>query len=400
MKIAIDTFGCDHGKSGLGSYIIYFLSNLPSEITHVENPGVTINADTNTSKDNSNKNSAKRNKETNISVELFGTEEDRYTYTSGKDIPYSSTPMLNSPKAETLWHKTKIHKFIKKNGYDVVLYPAAGKILPTKFKNHIGIAIINSIVSIQLAEMSVSNRRNMLKGLKNIQKIVAPSAYIKQDLIKLGISADKISVIHNGIDHKLFFPMLDLDAEIINVQPFAIKRPYFVYGSSLSSPEKKHIELIKAFELFKKNTGLPHRLVIAGNDGAYAEQIHKVAFDSEYASDIFLIGFFPHESFAKLYAGAEACLFPSINEGVGLPILEAMACGIPVLCSDKGALKEAGGTSAVYFDSDNINQISTAMQNIVEDKELRENVIYDSILWANEFNWEKTVKDTLKLIKE
>ena len=313
MKIAIDTFGCDHGKSGLGSYIIYFLSNLPEEMISVINPGVTINADTNKAPietvipQNDNKTSK-------TTVELFGTEEDRYTYTSGKDIPYSSTPMLNSPHAERIWHKVNIHKFIKKNGYDVVLYPAAGKVLPTKFKNHIGIAIINSIISSDLAEMSWARKRQLLKGLKNIQKIVAPSAFIKQDLIKLGVNAEKISVIHNGIDHKLFFPMLDLDAEIINVQPFAIKRPYFVYGSSLSSPEKKHIELIKAFELFKKNTGLPHRLVIAGNDGAYAEEIHKVAFDSEYASDIFLIGFFPHESFAKLYAGAEACLFPSTNE--------------------------------------------------------------------------------------
>lgn len=401
MKIAIDTFGCDHGKSGFGSYIVYFLSNLPEELTVVENPGVTINADTNKTplSDNAIKNNLKKTDKTKkITVELFGTEEDRYTYTSGKDIPFSSTPMMNSPKAESLWHRRKIHKFIKKNGYDVVLYPAAGKILPLHFKDHTGIAIINSILSSELSEMSYFKKKSILKGLKNIQHIIAPSAYIKQDLIQLGINADKISVIHNGIDHKLFFPMLDLNDEIINVQPFAIKRPYFVYGSSLSTPEKKHIELIKAFELFKKNTGLPHRLVIAGNDGAYADQIHKVAFESEFASDIFLIGFFPHESFAKLYAGSEACLFPSVTEGVGLPILEAMASGIPVLCSDKGALKEAGGASAIYFNADDIDQISTCMQKIVEDKELRENVIADSIVWANEFNWEKTVKQTLALI--
>ena len=72
-----------------------------------------------------------------------------------------------------------------------------------------------------------------------------------------------------------------------------------------------------------------------------------------------------------------------------------MACSIPVLCSKEGALKEIGGTSPLYFDSDNIDQISSLMQKIVEDKELRKNIVFDSILWANEFNWEKTVRQTL-----
>ena len=166
----------------------------------------------------------------------------------------------------------------------------------------------------------------------------------------------------------------------------------------MSGPEKKHIEPIKAFELFKKNTNLPHRLVLAGNEGEYSKQVQQAVFSSEFASDIFLVGYFPHESFAKLYAGAEACLFPSVNEGVGLPILEAMACSIPVLCSQEGALKEIGGTSPLYFDSDNIDQISALMQKIVEDKELRNNIVFDSILWANEFNWEKTVRQTLAII--
>ena len=76
-----------------------------------------------------------------------------------------------------------------------------------------------------------------------------------------------------------------------------------------------------------------------------------------------------------------------------------MACGIPVLCSDKGALKEIGGTAPLYFDSDDIDQIALNMQKVVEDKELRENMITDGIMWANEFNWEATVNTTLKEIE-
>lgn len=367
MRIAIDTLGGDHGKSGFGSYIYYFVSNLP--------------------------------KDSDFEIELFGTEEDRYTYTSGTEIPYSAIKVLETPKANRRWYKYHANRFIKKHGYDVVIYPAASRMLPKAFKHHKGIAVINSIMSSELKNCDLKSRHQLKKGLHKVHKIIAASNYIKDDLVKLGLSEQKITVIHNGIDHKLFFPMADFsEDEIVNIKPFAIKRPFFIYGSTLSSPEKKHIELIKAFEIFKKNTGLPHRLVLTGNDGEYAKEIHKAAFDSPYASDIFLTGFFPHENFARLYAGAEACLFPSVNEGVGLPILEAMACGIPVLCSEKGALKEAGGTAPLYFDSDDINQIAECMQKIVADSELRDNMITDSIMWANEFNWEDTVKRTLESI--
>ena len=367
MRIAIDTLGGEHGRSGFGSYILYFISNLPKDL--------------------------------DIQVELIGTEEDRYTYTSGTDIPYTAIKLLDTPRALRRWYKYHSNRFIKKHGYDAVIYPSACRMVPPKYKGYTGVAVINSIMSSEIAGKSGKEKRQLKKGILRAQKIIAASQFIKDDLVKLGVSQDRISVIHNGIDHKLFFPMADLFEDgIVDVKPFAIKKPYFVYGSTLSSPEKKHIELIKAFELFKRNTGAAHRLVLTGNDGPYAEEIHKAAFDSPFASDIFLTGFFPHENFARLYGGAEACLFPSVNEGVGLPILEAMACGIPVLCSDKGALKEIGGTAPLYFNPDDIDQAALCMQKITEDKELRDNMITDGIMWAKEFNWETTASETLKKI--
>ncbi|MCR4580529.1 MAG: glycosyltransferase family 4 protein [Treponema sp.] len=369
MKIAIDTLGCEHARSGFGAYILYFISNLPEK------------------KENDD-----------IELELFGSEIDRYTYTSGTELTYNSVAVKDNLKAERAWHKKKLHKLIKKSKYDVVIYPAIGKVLPSNFKDHTGIAIANSIISADLENESKSTKKKIIKGLKNVKKIISASQYIKEDLIKIGIEAEKIVVIHNGIDHKLFFPALDLDSELVEITPFAIKRPYFIYASTLSSPLKKHVELIKAFEIFKEKTGLAHRLVLAGNDGDYAEEIHKCAFESKYATDIFLTGFFPAENISKLYAGAEACVFPSVNEGVGLPILEAMACGIPVIASEKGALKEMGGTSAIYCDTEVPENIALAMEKIVSDKAMKEKMIFDGILWAGEFNWEKTVKATLELL--
>jgi glycosyltransferase involved in cell wall biosynthesis len=367
MKIGIDTFGCDHARSGLGSYLLYFVANLPQS--------------------------------TEDQFELFGSELDRYTYSSDKEIDFVSVSVPDSLQYEKLWHYTCSKKFTNKRNYDLVLYPAVERILPIKFKTK-SIAVVNSILSTQIESMDFFSKKLLKKGLNNIQVIVAASKYIKDDLIALGVAENKITVIYNGIDHKLFYPALDIDSDNVEINPFSIKRPYFIYGSRLSGPDKKHIELIKAFEQFKKNTGLPHRLVLAGSDGDYSNEIHKAVFKSDFTSDIFLTGYFPHESFPSLYSGADACVFPSVNEGVGLPILEAMACGIPVLCSSKGALPEAGGDVPLYFDSDNVENITECLVKIVEDKQLRQSMVEKGLERASKFSWDSTVEKTIEFAKK
>lgn len=368
MKFGIDTFGGDHARSGIGSYIHSFTANIP----HYDD----------------------------LSFELFGSELDRYTYNSENDVPYQSVRIPDSLVAERAWHFTRVNSFAEKSGYSCVLYPAAQRVMPLSFRVP-GVAVVNTVLSSALKEANDSSLRFQInKGFKAIQKIIAASQYIRMDLIKSGVNPAKIQVIHNGIDHKFFYPELKSDSETVNIKPFAIKKPYFIYGSRLSGPEKKHIELIKAFTLFKEKTQLPHRLVLAGNDDSYSSEIHKAAFQSGVASDIFLTGFFPRENFPLLYAGADACIFPSVNEGVGLPVLEAMATGVPVACSRACALPEAGGDAALYFNSDNVEEIALAMEKIVTDTALREKMIADGLAHAKQFSWEKTVRETVELMRK
>ena len=146
MRIAIDTLGGDHGRSGFGSYILYFISNLP------KNP--------------------------DIQIELFGTEEDRYTYTSGTDIPYSAIKLLDTPRALRRWYKYHANRFIKKQGYDAVIYPTACRMVPPKYKNHIGVAVINSIMSSEIADKSGKEKHQLKKGILKAQKIIANPEFI------------------------------------------------------------------------------------------------------------------------------------------------------------------------------------------------------------------------------
>ena len=367
MFIGIDAFGCDQGRSGIGLYLLSLLANLPED--------------------------------ENISYELFGSEFERYTYSGVADkINYTGIKVSDTVASEISWHKYRCNSFILKQGYDVALYPVGSRFLPKKFKIP-SVAVVNEVISkIDEYKANPLYAHYIRRSLKKCKKIIAPSLFVKKDLISLGVPNKKIEVIYNGINHSLFYPREITNNDIVNINPFAIKRPYIICASKLQSESKKHVELIRAFSLFKKNTGLPHRLVLAGEEGAYSDVVHKEVALSEYASDIFLTGFFPHESLPELYSCADACVFPSVAEGVGLPVLEAFACGIPVACAKAGALPEMVGNHALYFDPDDINATAEAIEKIITDKALREELLSGSIEWANRFSWKKTAQRTMEVI--
>lgn len=352
MKIGINVCGCNHARTGAGSFLLSFISNLPETKEY--------------------------------SFEILGLEEDRFIYSSGRDFPYISVP-----------DGKKAGKIICKNHYDAVLFPAAEKV-PLKCGNARSVVFVNYLYS---SLKDKKQKKTLKKNIKKADFVLAFTETIKKDLVQNGFSEEGIRVIHSGLDHKIFYPVLNLDSDILDIKPFAIQRPYFIYCSSVSGEEKNHLNLIKAFELFKKNTGLPQRLVIAGSDGEYSEILHKAVFESSCAEDIFVTGYFPFESLAKLYAGSDACVFPARNEGVGLPVIEAMACGVPVLCSNSGALPEVGGDAPLYFNPDNIQEMADYMEKIVSDQELRSEMIKKGAERVSEFNWETTVAETLNVLK-
>lgn len=369
MKIAINTFGCEHGRSGIGSYLISLVKNLPNNTSH--------------------------------SFELFGSELDRYTYTSERvATTFSGLSIPDSLAAERFWHFFKLKGFAKKNKYDAILYPSGIHSLPLL---HFipGIAVVQEIISETLKRTdSFIERKILLYKLKKVTKIIAASQCIRKDLVNLGVDSTKIEVIHNGLDHSHFYQHTELEGDTVTIKPFSIKRPYFIYASRIHHPSKRHVELIQAFSIFKENTKLPHRLVLAGSDGFNAKIVHEEASKSQFASDIFLTGYFPHENLPELYSCADACVFPSATEGVGLPIIEAMATGIPVLCAKAGSLTEIAGDNAVYFNPENPADIASSLELIVKDQKLKEKLIKSGFEWVKRFSWDKTAEKTIELIEE
>lgn len=367
MKIGIDTFGCRHGRSGLGSYLYSLASHLP-EVEGVE-------------------------------YELFGSPMDRYIYSSEKEIPFSEVKLMDTKTALRFWHVFCANGFALNRKYDAVLYVSATHMIPHDF-SVAGIAIVNDCLSAAFsAKKKYIHQKHILQGLKNASKIIAPSQFICNDLKNLGVDTAKIEVVHTGINHSVFYPHPISESDTVNVKPFAIKRPYLIYATRMNSPHKKHIELIRAFTAFKEKTHLPHRLVITGGDDICTSAIQEEIKKSSAMSDIFMTGFFPVEGFGDLYSASDACIFPSVNEGVGLPVLEAMATGVPVACADSGALREITGGNALFFDPDNIDNFADSIERIVTEREIREKLIACGIDWTRQFQWADTARKTVEIIQ-
>ena len=258
MKIGIDTFGCDHGRSGIGAYILSLVHNLP---------------------------------ETEHTIQLFGHELDKYTYTSGVEgVKYTCVSVGDSSFAEQTWHRLSFNTFAHKQNYDIVVLPSGTKLLPMRFE--VPAVLVMQNILTDNAQGYLKNLASFVSKLtlKSVKGIISPSNYIKNNLLKNGIAEDKIQVIHNGIDTELFHPHNLQAQEALMIKPFAIRRPYIIYASRIIHPEKRHIELINAFSIFKQKTKAPHRLVIAGADGEQAEQVHQAVLRSPFASDILLTG--------------------------------------------------------------------------------------------------------------
>jgi glycosyltransferase involved in cell wall biosynthesis len=368
LKIGIDTFGCEHGRSGIGSYILSLVRNLP---------------------------------ESENLIDLFGPELDRYTYSSGVDaISYTGVSVADSLLAERFWHLAAFNSFARKQKYDAVLFPSGAKLLPLKFEVP-SVVVVQDILSDVYKNSDDMAITGLLKmQLRKAQRIIASSRFVRDDLMNLHIPESRITVVHNGIDTSLFYPHPTVNNEAVLIHPFSIRRPYIIYASRVAYPSKCHVELVKAFAIFKKKTGAPHRLVLAGADGVNAEIVHREIIKSPVSSDILLTGYFPHQNLPELYSAADACIFPSAVEGVGLPVLEAMACGIPVACARAGALPEMAGDNVLYFDQNSPEEIAGAIERLVrtpagENEALRNDLVNRSLEWVKGFDWKKSAQETI-----
>jgi glycosyltransferase involved in cell wall biosynthesis len=251
------------------------------------------------------------------------------------------------------------------------------------------------------AHLGAVLRMVMPNSLRRLDRIIAVSEWVKQELVDLArVKENRIEVVPNGIDHLAYYPRQRNEESVLLIQPFSFRRPYVLCVSRIDYPIKNHIRLIEAFGIFKEKTKFPHRLVLAGGDSNNAAKVKEAAASSAWRGDIFFTGHFPNKSLPELYAGADFVVFPSMYEGFGMGAVEAMACGVPVLCARAASLPETAEHAALYFDPLDVEDMADRMLTVSTNTDIYNECRRLGLERAKAFSWDRCVERTLQIIYE
>jgi len=231
----------------------------------------------------------------------------------------------------------------------------------------------------------------MWAAAKSAKAVLTVSECSKQDIIRyLGVPPEKIEVIHNGLTP---MPPTQKRRDDLAAQ-FGIHQPYLLYlGNFL--PHKNAATLVQAFSLLKRReTSFPHQLVLAGKNDRLREQLLAQIQQAQLERDVILTGFVDSEWAAALYRHAEMFVYPSKYEGFGLQALEAMACDVPVIIAEAGALPEVAGEAALRFDPNSAEQLAERILELSSTPTLRETLIQRGQQQIQKFSWRGMAQKT------
>lgn len=204
-----------------------------------------------------------------------------------------------------------------------------------------------------------------------------------------------IKVIYHGIDLSGFS---DRESRRINDLEGSEK---FIFFLSTLHKHKNPDKLIESFAILKSKYNIPHKLVIAGRDpGNRIKELSRLCESLAIKKEVIFTGRLDFKGILWCYQNADVFVFPSSHEGFGLPVLEAMACGTPVVASNRMSVPEVAGDAALIVDPDNIEEMAEAIYRVIRDEKLRESLIRKGYERVREFSWEKTARETIKVFEE
>lgn len=244
--------------------------------------------------------------------------------------------------------------------------------------------------------------RSLKYGAKKMattaDRIIAVSDFTKQEIMEFyGIKSERIAVIPLGLDHRLWQPSSPETVKSM-LDQLKIKYPYFIFLSRLAL-RKNVVGLIRIYNRFRQTQKHPFNLLLVGSDQPGGQELDAEIKVSPYKEEIKKLGWLPIEQVPVLLSGARGLLFPSIYEGFGLPVIEAMACGTPVIASNSGALPEIVNGAGLLIDTHDIDAFASSMAKVAEDKDFRQNLIARGLARAQEYSWDKCARQTLEVLQ-
>lgn len=313
------------------------------------------------------------------------------------EVPEDARPPLKN----ILWHQATLPRLISRRKLDVLHVPSYRRMLwprPCPL-----VATIHDLEAFQVKGKYDWKRmfygRVVTRALAKRQDfIIAISNNTARDIARFfRLSSEKLAVVYNGLAHNRFFPGSRTQAAQQIERRYGLTPPFFLYVARLEHPGKNHVRLINAFEEFKAATQADWRLVFAGSDWHGAEVIYEAIRQSPFAKAIRCLGFVEEQGLPDLYRAADVFVYPSLYEGFGMPPLEAMACGCPVIASARGSLGEVLGDAAVPIEPDDIHIIARELFRLATTPSLRNDSRAAGLAQANKFNWTETARQTMNI---
>jgi glycosyltransferase involved in cell wall biosynthesis len=372
LRIAVSAFGTDGGQSGIGRYLRALLedfSRLDGRQGHLE---------------------------------LLVARADRDSFPGTHDAR-AYPDIIAKPLASLLWHGSALPVLSHRKDYDVLFLPAANRrLVPWAACPSVG--TVHDFAALHVTGKYDPARhfyiRHILPALvRRLTRIIAVSESGKRDILEhTGVDEQRVTVVPNGVDLDKFRPQDSEESRSRVRRELGLSLPYLLYVSRLEHPGKNHVRLIQAFARLKRDRSLPHQLVLAGPDWTRAEAIHEAVALSGVAGDIRLPGYVPGDLLPALYTAADLVVFPSLYEGFGLPILEAMACGTPVACSNVSSMPEVGGEAAAYFDPTEIESMGETIRCRLDDDQLRGSMRTLGLERSRRFTWKRCAERTMSVL--
>ncbi len=258
-----------------------------------------------------------------------------------------------------------------------------------------------------LEHMSRARRQNGFWGSLHLQltkralsgaaRIFAVSNFTKNEIEKLfGIPSERIEVVYNAIDERFLHGHASAADRQLIAERYLVTYPFLLYAGRIS-PHKNVVRMIEAFSALKTELEKDHvfpdlKLIIIGDDLSGNPDLRRTVIRSGVQNDVRFLGFVPIEVLRIFYDAAKIFVFPSLYEGFGLPPLEAMAHGTPVVTSNVSSLPEVVGNAAVLVNPENVFEIMRALHRVLLDQALREKMKERSYKQAKKFSWEKSVR--------
>jgi glycosyltransferase involved in cell wall biosynthesis len=372
MKIAIDVRTVLPNRSGVGNYVLHLVQNLRQV-----DPGPIYYF-------------LAQKKNLSLLGNLAREQNPLLTIFSHENHPLSD-----------FWEHFILPIRLKRMGINVFHGPAS--LIPFR-KNHCGLIVtIHDLVAFLFPETiplkyGAYMRYLLRQAVKRADKIIAVSYHTKKDLIQiLKVPSEKIVVIHEA-PSPIFYPYDKKEAQVRLKQRYGITKK-FIYHLGNIEPRKNLIVLLEAFTRVCQDLGDEYQLVVSGQKGWLTRSLSHFLINYPAKDQVLFTGYVPMEDIPLFMNGAELFVFPSLYEGFGLPVLEAMSCGTPVISSNRSSIPEIVGLAGVLVDPTDIRELADSIIGLLRNPEEKMRLSQLGKEQSARFSWDEVARKTLDVYR-